>query len=214
MISILVADDHILIREGLRRILAAEIDMEVCGEAASSADVLDRLRELTPDLLLLDFSMPGTSGFELIKRVKIQWPKVPILVLTMHDEELYAVRVMRAGASGYITKGGESAELVTAIRKVASGRPYISSVVAEQLAMKAMTGQAISLHEELSNREMQVLELLVAGKSVKEAAAILSVSVKTISTHKARLLDRLQLHSIADLVRYSIEHRLVVDRKD
>jgi len=208
MTRILIADDHSLIREGLRSVFSAEPDLQVCGEAACAQDVLDLIESAKPDVLTLDFSMPGTSGFDLIKRVRQFRPELPVLVLTMHDEQAYGLRAMRAGANGYITKGGETVELLAAIRKVASGRPYVSAFLAEQLALNAMPGGSKANHDELSNREMQVLQLLVAGKTVTEIATNLNVSSKTISTHKARILARLKLQSVADLVRYAIEHRL------
>lgn len=200
-----------MIREGLRRILDATDKLQVCAEAANGQEVLEALKSSTPDILLLDLSMPGTNGFDLIKRIKRDWSTLPILVLTMHDEEQYALRAIRAGALGYLGKENASTHLVDAIEKVATGRPYISSAVAEQLAMDAMPGgqSQASDHSELSNREMQVLQMLVAGKTVSQAAADLNVSVKTVSTHKARILGKLRLTSLAELVRYSIENGLV-----
>ncbi len=211
MIRILVADDHSLIREGLRRIVAEQADLSVCAEATDGAETLEAVSVHRPDVLLLDLSMPDTSGFDLIKRLHAQWPTLPILVLTMHDEHQYAVRAIRAGARGYLTKESASIQLVNAIRKVAQGRPYISAAVAEQLAMNEMPGHAEALHDDLSNREMQVLERLVSGQSVSQIANQLNLSVKTISTHKARVLGKLRLTSLAELVRYSIEHGLVAD---
>ena len=208
MTRILIADDHSLIREGLRSVFSAEPDLQVCGEATCADDLLELIASSQPDIVTLDFSMPGTNGFDLIKRVRKSWPELPILVLTMHDEEVYGLRAMRAGATGYITKGGETRELLTAVRKVVSGRPYVSADLAEQLVMNAMPGGRKASHDELSNREMQVLHLLVAGRTVTEIADELNVSSKTISTHKARILSRLNLQSVADLVRYAIEHHL------
>lgn len=208
MVRILVADDHALIREGLRRILSLTEDLTVCGEAGNSAEVVAGLQALNPDTLLLDLSMPGASGFELIKRVRQEYPRLPILVLSMHDEAQYAVRAIRAGANGYLTKEGANTQLVNAIRRVASGRPYISTKVAEQLAISAMPGHATALHEDLSNREMQVLKLLVSGSTVSQIGLSLNLSVKTVSTHKSRILGKLQLSSLAQLVKYSLENHL------
>lgn len=200
-----------MIREGLHRILDATDGIEVCGEAADGHAVLTSLAGQVPDILLLDLSMPGTNGFDLIKRIKRDWPDLPILVLSMHDEEQYALRAIRAGASGYLGKENASNQLINAIEKVAAGRPYISAAVAEQLAMNAMPGAAVSAnrHEDLSNREMQVLQLLVDGKTVSSIANDLNVSVKTVSTHKSRILGKLRLKSLAELIRYSMENRLV-----
>lgn len=209
MIRILVADDHAMIREGLKRILNSTEDLTVSGEAANGTEVLGALKVNQPDVLLLDMSMPGVSGFDLIKRVRTHYADLPILVLTMHDEAQYALRAIRVGATGYLTKEGASTQLVDAIRKVAQGRPYISAAVAEQLAMDAMPGHTPGAsHEALSNRELQVLELIVAGNTISEIAQRLSVSVKTVSTHKTRILGKLRMHSVADLVRYAIENEL------
>ncbi len=208
--KILVADDHAMIREGLRRILDATGKLEVCAEASDGKQVIEVLGQALPDVLLLDLSMPGTNGFDLIKRIKREWPDLPVLVLSMHDEEQYALRAIQAGALGYLGKENASTQLVNAIEKVASGRPFISDKVAEQLAMSAMPGAAKGkAHDELSNREMQVLQVLVDGKTVSQIAADLNVSVKTVSTHKSRILGKLRLNSLAELVRYSIENGLV-----
>ncbi|MGB7182126.1 MAG: response regulator transcription factor [Burkholderiaceae bacterium] len=215
MISILIADDHAMIREGLKRILESTKDLTVAGEAANGIEVLAALKVRQPDVLLLDLSMPGVSGFDLIKRVRADYAGLPILVLTMHDETQYALRAIRVGATGYLTKEGASTQLVDAIRKVAQGRPYFSSAVAEQLAMDAMPGHAAGAsHDALSNRELQVLELIVAGKTVSDIAQRLNVSVKTVSTHKTRLLGKLRMHSVAELVRYAIEHGLTNEPLD
>lgn len=214
MIRVLVADDHSLIREGLKRILAGTQDLEVCGEAGDGPEVVSQVAMLKPDTLLLDLSMPGVSGFDLIKRLRGSHPRLPILVLSMHDEQQYAVRAIRAGASGYLTKEGANTQLVNAIRRVALGRPYISTAVAEQLATNAMPGQSRVLHEELTDRELQVLQMLVQGTTVSQVGRALNLSVKTVSTHKSRILGKLQLSSLAELVRYAIEHNLVEGHRD
>jgi len=214
MIRVLVADDHSLIREGLKRILSGTQDLEVCGEAGSGPEVLGQVALLKPDTLLLDLSMPGVSGFDLVKRLRGDYPRLPILVLSMHDEQQYAVRAIRAGASGYLTKEGANTQLVNAIRRVALGRPYISTAVAEQLATSAMPGQSIVLHEELTDRELQVLRMLVQGTTVSQVGRTLNLSVKTVSTHKSRILGKLQLSSLAEMVRYAIEHNLVEQHRD
>lgn len=210
MTRVLIADDHALVRDGLKRILEGNDDLTVAGEAANGHDVLQALAAIPFDVLLLDLSMPGRSGIELIKLVKERMPKLPVLVLTMHEEEQYAVRAIRAGASGYLTKDTAAAQLVSAIRKVASGSLFINAAVAEQLALNVMPASGELPHTLLSDREFEVFHLLVAGKSVTAIARLLALSVKTVSTHKARVLQKMRLHSIAELARYAIEHNLAV----
>jgi DNA-binding NarL/FixJ family response regulator len=209
MIRIVLADDHTIVREGLKQLLAAAGDLEVVGEAEDGFAVIERVRALDFDLLLLDMSMPGKSGIELIKQVKAEKPKLRVLVLSMHEEHQYAVRAIRAGASGYLTKESASGQLVEAIRKVASGGAFISSAVAEQLALGAMPDAQGAPHEALSDREFQVFRMLAEGKSISDIAERLNLSVKTVSTHKANILHKMGLASTADLIRYAIAHRLV-----
>jgi len=208
MIRIIIADDHTIVREGLKQLLLAAADFTVVGEAANGHEVLARVRELAFDVLLLDMSMPGRSGIDLIKQLKAGFPRIHILVLTMHEEQQYAVRAIRAGAAGYLTKESASAQLASAIRKVASGGAFITETVAEQLAMEAMQQSAGPPHLTLSDREYQVMQMLVAGHSVTDIGEQLHLSVKTISTHKARLMQKLNLASQADLIRYAISHHL------
>jgi DNA-binding NarL/FixJ family response regulator len=211
MIRIVIADDHTIVREGLKQMLTAVADFKVVGEASNGQEVLSKLRELDFDLLLLDMSMPGRSGTELIRQVKSEHPKLRILVLTMHEEQQYAVRAIKAGASGYLTKESAPDLLVSAIRKIASGGLFITVGVAEQLAMDAMPQTAGLPHLTLSDREFQVMRLLVAGTSVTEIAEQLHLSVKTISTHKARLMEKMNLATQADLVRYAMANNLGVE---
>lgn len=212
MIRVVIADDHQILREGLKQLLLAAGDLDVVGEAADGHDVLERIRALDIDVLLLDLSMPGKSGMELIRQVKAERPKLRILVLSMHEEHQYAVRAIRAGASGYLTKESAASQLVAAIRKVAGGGAFISAEVAEHLAHDAMPhGVDRPLHAALSDREFQVFTRLVSGDSVTEIAAALHLSAKTISTHKARLMEKLRVDNNAELVRYALEHRLVAD---
>ena len=208
MIRIVIADDHTIVREGLKQLLSASADFQIVGEASNGHEVLTRLREIEFDLLLLDMSMPGRSGTELIRQVKSEKPRLRILVLTMHEEQQYAVRANQAGASGYLTKEGASEQLVSAIRKVAGGGAFITAAVAEQLALDAMPQSSGPLHLTLSDREYQVMQMLVAGKTVTDIAESLHLSVKTISTHKARLMQKMNLASQADLIRYAISHHL------
>jgi DNA-binding NarL/FixJ family response regulator len=209
MVRIVVADDHTIVREGLKQILAGQPDFQVIAEASDGHEALKRVRELEFDVLLLDMSMPGKSGVELIRQVKAEKPKLRILVLTMHEEHQYAVRAIRAGASGYLTKEGASSQLVTALRKVASGGAYISAEVAEQLALNAMPDASGPLHERLSDREFQVFTMIAQGKSVSEIAERLNLSVKTVSTHKANLLQKMNMTTQGELIRYALEHNLV-----
>ena len=208
MIRIVIADDHAIVREGLKRIVSAGEDMEVTAEAADGAEVMQRVRELEFDVLVLDLSMPGRSGMELIKLARAEQPHLRILVLSMHQELQYAVRAIKSGASGYLTKESAPAELLQALRKIAGGGAYVTSEVAQQLALGAMPGGAVASHESLSPREFEVFRLLAAGLSVTETATRLSVSVKTVSTHKANMMQKLSLHNQSELVRYAIRHGL------
>ena len=208
MTRILIADDHAIVRDGLRRILQSDPGIEIAGEAVSGDEVMARVREGGYDLLLLDMSMPGKNGIELIKWVKSVRPELVVLVLSMHQEEQYAVRAIRAGASGYVTKESASALLVAAIRKVAGGGLYITPGVAEQLAL-TLRPPAIDLpHQALSDREYEVFGLLVQGGTVSDIATQLHLSGKTVSTHKARILEKMGMDSVAELVRYAVAHQL------
>ncbi len=214
MIRLVLADDHAILREGLKQILLKEGDLRIVADAADGHEVLKRVRELDFDVLVLDMSMPGKSGVELIKQVKSEKPKLRILVLTMHEEHQYAVRAIRAGASGYLTKEGASAQLVSAIRKVAGGGAYISAEVAEQLALNAMPGAQGAPHETLSDREFQVFRLIAEGKSVSDIAERLNLSVKTVSTHKSNLMQKMGMATAGELIRYALAHHLVDESND
>ncbi|MET0203570.1 MAG: response regulator transcription factor [Casimicrobiaceae bacterium] len=211
MIRVVIADDHTILREGLRQLLGASADVEVVAEAADGHEVLARVRNLDFDVLLLDMSMPGKSGIELIKHVKSEKPKLRVLVLSMHEETQYAVRAIKAGASGYVTKDSAGTQLVTAIRRVAGGGAFITPEVAEQLALGAMPGAEGPAHQRLSDREFEVFQLLVAGETVTDIASKLNLSGKTVSTHKARLMEKLGIDNQADLVRYAMKHGLSDD---
>lgn len=209
MTRILIADDHAIVREGLRRILQNTPGIEVAGEAVDGDQVMARVRQGGFDLLLLDMSMPGKSGVELIRWTKAARPELVVLVLSMHQEKQYAVRAIRAGASGYLTKDSASALLVAAIGKVADGGLYITAGVAEQLAL-TLRPTAIDLpHEALSDREYEVFGLLVKGSTVSNIATQLHLSGKTVSTHKARILEKMNMDSVVDLVRYAVAHQLI-----
>ncbi|MFZ6847324.1 response regulator [Undibacterium sp. RuRC25W] len=204
MIRIIIADDHALVRAGLKRILAQVPDFEVVGEAANGSEVLDCVRDKFFDVLLLDLSMPGISGADLIARVRAN-REIPILVVSMHSEPYLAARVLRAGASGYITKDCDPEILIGAIRKVAANGNYITPELAEKLVFDKSSPQR-ALHTRLSDRESEVLFLLVNGKSVNEIAMQLSISNKTVSTHKVRLMEKLNLSNMAELMRYTMDN--------
>ncbi|MFS2034265.1 response regulator [Polaromonas sp. CT11-55] len=208
MIKIVMADDHAIVREGLKRIVSSIEGMEVIGEAGNGTEVMQRVRELAFDVLVLDLSMPGRSGMELIKLVRAEKPQLRILVLSMHQELQYAVRAIKNGASGYLTKESAPAQLEQAIRKVASGGAFISAEVAEQLALGAMPGSEGVPHESLSNREFEVLQQLVAGVSLTDIATKLNLSVKTVSTHKTNLMQKMGLQNQSELIRYALKHGL------
>ena len=209
MIRIVIADDHAIVREGLKRIVSAADDMELVGEAADGTEVMQRVRELSFDVLMLDLSMPGRSGMELIKLVHAEKPRLRILVLSMHQELQYAVRAIKSGASGYLTKESAPALLEQAIRKLAGGGAFISAEVAEQLALGAMPGNETLPHESLSNREFEVFRLLVAGISVTDIGLRLKLSVKTVSSHKANLSHKMGLKNQSELIRYALKHGLI-----
>ena len=209
MIRVLLADDHAIVRAGLKEILADTGDITVAGEAANGQEVMARVRGHDYDVAVLDLSMPGRSGIELIKQVKDEKPKLRILVLTMHSEEQYAVRALKAGASGYLTKDSAAEQLVAAIRRIAAGGAYVSPETAERLALGAAPGAEVAPHTLLSDREFQVLQLIAGGQSVGEIARRLSLSVKTVSTHKTRILQKMGLANQAELIRYALEHKLL-----
>ncbi|MFL6695122.1 MAG: response regulator [Ramlibacter sp.] len=207
MIRLVIADDHAIVREGLKRIVGDAPEVQIVGEAADGNEVLRIVREQDFDVLVQDLSMPGRSGMELIKLVKAEKPKLRILVLSMHEEMQYAVRAIKSGASGYLTKESAPGQLVQAIRKIAAGGAWISAEVAEQLALGAMPGGVQKApHEVLTDREFEVFRGLVAGESVTDIGTRLNVSVKTVSTHKANLMQKLGLHNQSELVRYAIRH--------
>jgi DNA-binding NarL/FixJ family response regulator len=212
LIRIAIADDHAIVREGLKRIVSDAAEFEVVDEAADGTEVMRVVRTREFDVLVLDLSMPGRSGMELIKLVKSERPKLRVLVLSMHQELQYAVRAIKSGASGYLTKESAPAQLVQAIRKIAGGGAFISAEVAEQLALGAMPGgEPAAPHQSLSDREFEVFELLAAGVSVTEIGARLTLSVKTVSTHKANLMQKLGLANQSELIRYAIKHGLAGD---
>jgi two-component system invasion response regulator UvrY len=211
MIRVLLADDHVIVRAGLKEILADTGDMTVAGEAGSGPEVLAQVREHDYDVLVLDMSMPGRSGIELIKQLKGEKPKMRILVLSMHSEAQYAVRAVKAGASGYLTKDSAADQLVAAIRRIAAGGAVVSPETAERLALDFDRPADAPPHTLLSDREFQVLCLLVSGKSVSQIASDLSLSVKTVSTHKTHIMEKMSLENQTELIQYAIRHKLLDD---
>jgi len=209
VIRVLLADDHAIVRAGLKEILADTGDVTVAGEATNGQEVMAQVRAQDFDVAVLDMSMPGRSGIELIKQVKDEKPKLRILVLTMHSEEQYAVRALKAGASGFLTKEAAADQLVAAIRKVAGGGAYVSPETAERLVLDAAPRAEAAPHTLLSDREFQVLQMIAGGKTVGEIAKKLSLSVKTVSTHKTRILHKMGLANQAELIRYALEHKLL-----
>jgi len=206
--GLLLVDDHTIVREGLRRILEAVADEWQIIEAGSGFQALECLRRQHFGMAIVDLSMPGMSGLELIKRIKSEYPQMTVLVLSMHAEEQYALRAFRAGANGYVTKDTASAELLSAVRKVAAGGAYVTASLAERVVQQLNGAASAPRHAQLSDRELEVLQRIVAGQRPTEIAAGLHLSVKTVSTHKRRIQDKLQLPNTAALIRYGLEHRL------
>jgi len=206
MIKIVIADDHAVVREGLKRIISLAHDMEVVGEAANGTEVIQQVRDSEFDVLVLDLSMPGRSGMELIKLIRCEKPKLRILVLSMHEELQYAVRSIKSGASGYLTKESAPAQLMQVLRKVAGGGAFISTGVAEQLALGSLLGSSCAAHERLTDREFEVFRLIAIGMSVTDIAGRLNLSAKTISTHKANLMQKMSLQNQSELIRYAIKY--------
>lgn len=203
--DILIADDHAIFREGLKQVLARELESGHLHEADSGLEVLKKVRERNYDLLILDISMPGRSGLDVLLEVKALRPELPVLVLSMYPEEQYALRAFKLGAAGYVTKGGPSRELLDALHKIRLGKRYVSPTIAECL-IDGFDGVGHPTHKQLSNREFQVLSLIASGKTVGMIASELSLSVKTISTHRVNILRKMKLKNNAELTRYAIEN--------
>jgi DNA-binding NarL/FixJ family response regulator len=208
-VRVLVADDHVLFRRGLKMVLEDTPDMVVADEAGTGREALEKALKGNYDVLLLDISMPERSGFDILKDLKSLKPELPVLILTMHAEEKYAVRVLKAGASGYLTKKNAPDELVAAIRKVLSGGRYVSASLAEKIAFELQEGGGKPPHESLSDREYQVMCLIAQGKSMSDIAQELSLSINTVSTYRARILEKMRLKNTAELIHYAISNNLV-----
>jgi DNA-binding NarL/FixJ family response regulator len=208
MIRLLVVDDHAVVREGVKRILAAAPDIVVTGEAEQAQEMYDALATHAFDMVLLDVSLPGPNGLDLLKHVHTIYPDLPVLIFSVHPERQYVVRALRDGAAGYLLKNSVPRELVSAIQQVAQGERYISAALITHL-MHEVAKTDHSVQATLTTREDQVLRLLAAGYAMKEIAYTLGVSIKTVSTYRARMLEKLCLHSTADLIRYALQHGLV-----
>jgi len=211
LITLMLADDHTLLREGLRRLLEQAGDITVAGEARDGSEALRQLALRQWDLIVLDMSMPGRDGVGLIRQIKTDFPKVPILVLTMHGEQQYAVQAIKAGAAGYLTKDSAADELVQAVHKVAAGGRYLSRSLAESIVFERHGDVSGLPHLLLSDRELSVFRYLASGMSNSDIARLLCLSIKTVSTYKGRILVKMQLRNQADLVRYAIKHGLFDD---
>ncbi len=207
--NILIADDHTVVRQGLKQILAAEPDMSVVGEAKNFGETLEAVRKVDWDVLILDYSMPGGNGLQVLKEIKHAYPARPVLILSMHPEDAIAISALRAGAAGYINKECASDELTVAIRKAVSGKKYVSASLAEKLAVELEAGSEGLPHESLSDREYRVMWMIASGKSISNIAEELVLSPNTVSTYRIRILKKLKLDSNTDLVRYAMKHGLV-----
>lgn len=209
MVRVLVADDHAVVRHGLKLIVAEEFHLLHFGEARNSQEVLEQTSGQEWDIVILDITMPGRSGLDVLKELKQLHPKLPVLVLSMHPEDQFAVRVLKAGASGYMTKENAPEELVKAIKKVLAGGKYVSAALAEKLAFQIEIDREKQPHESLSDREYQVMRMIASGKTVKEIADELALSIKTISTYRTRVLEKLNMKTNAELTHYAVKNCLV-----
>lgn len=209
MIKVLIADDHAIVRGGLKQILADTSDITVAGEAGHGQEVLEKLNKMSYDVVVLDISMPGRSGLDILAQLKREFPRTRVLILSMHPEEQYAMRALKAGASGYLTKESVPDELIAAIRKVSAGRKYISSSLAERLAIAWEDGREKSVHERLSDREYEILCMIARGKSVKEIAVELRLSIKTVSTYRSRILSKTEMKNNAEIIYYAIKNNII-----
>lgn len=209
MIKIIIADDHAVVRTGLKQIIESDPNLKVMGEASSGFELIEKIQEGNYDVVLLDISMPGKDGLETLKEIKKIKPKLPVLIFTVYPEDQYAVRLLKAGASGYLNKECEPEELIEAIHRVAMGRKYVSENLAELLAQKLEDSSSVPLHELLSDREFQVLCLIASGKTIKEIAEELQLSSNTVSTYRIRILEKMKMKNNAELTHYAIKNGLV-----
>ena len=209
MIKILIADDHPVVRRGLKQILSDEPDMAVPGEARDAREVLDLVEKGGWDIVILDITMPGRSGLDVLRELKQKYPKLPVLVLSIHPEDQYAVRALKTGAAGYLTKESAPEELVKAIRRILNRGKYVSTSLAERLAFDLEAGDGKAIHLRLSNREYQIMLMIAAGKRLSDIADELTLSVKTISTYRARILEKMNFKNNAEITHYAIKNMLI-----
>lgn len=208
MIRVLIADDHKIFRAGVKRLIEESQDIEVAGEACDGFDALAKLRQQDWDVVLLDINMPNKSGLDIVRQMKMEKPKLPILILSMYPEEQYAIRALKAGAAGYLTKDSESDELIAAIRKVVKGGRYATPALLEKLLFELDGERDAPRHHNLSEREHQIFEQIVKGKALTEIADAMAISVKTVSTYRSRILEKMNMENNADLIHYAIQHNL------
>ncbi len=208
MIKILIADDHSIVREGVKHILSEMPDKFIFDESSNGQELMEKIGKKDYDLILLDIAMPGRDGLEILKEIKIQKPKLPVLILSMFPEEQYALRALKSGAKGYLTKDSISSELIKAVRKILSGGKYVSSSFSEKLLLSFDTDIECSLHETLSDREYQIMRMIASGKSTNEIADELSLSSKTVYTYRARILEKMQMKNNIEITHYAIKHGL------
>ena len=208
MIRIIIVDDHPVVRRGLKQILNGEPDVKVVGEAENAQEAFEIIRTIDCDAVVLDISLPGTNGVEILKQLKYEYKELPVLILSVHPEEQYAVRVMKAGASGYLTKESAPDELVRAIRKIISGGKYISSSLAERL-ITDIDASGKPRHEKLSDREFEIMRMIAQGKPIKTIGEELCLSEKTVSTYRTRLLEKMNMHTNAEIVNYALKNKLI-----
>ena len=208
MIRVLVVDDHVIFREGIKKVIAVTSDIAVTAEAGDGSSAMTRLRKDEFDVVVLDIALPGKDGIEVLREIKAEQPRLSVLILSMYPEEQYAVRVLKEGASGYLTKESVPSDLIAAIRRVAQGRKYVSESLAERLAVDVEAPGAGPCHERLSGREYQVFLMIASGKTTKEISHLLSLSPTTISTHKGRILEKMGMKNSAEIVRYAVRNSL------
>ena len=209
MIKVFIADDHTLIREGIKNLLVQESDIKLVGETSNPFEVVDQIQKNKCDILILDLSMPGKSGLDVLKEIKTFVPEVKVLIMTMMPESQFAKRTLKAGASGYLTKDSAGEELITAIRRIAGGRKYVTQALAEKLADDLDDSSEKPPHEILSDREFQILKMMAKGKSQTDIADELSISISTVNTYRGRILEKLGLHSNAELIHYAFLNNLI-----
>ncbi len=209
MIRVLIADDHAIVREGLKQIVAQTSEILVVDEATNAFEVTEKLRKLSVDLVLLDISMPGRSGLDVLVEIRRDYPAIPVLILSLHTEDQYALRSFKSGASGYLSKESAPDQLIQAIRKVAAGGRYMSAHLAEKLAFGLVSDRGANPHEILSNREFQVFRMIASGRTVTEIAEELSLSVKTISTNRTRILEKMHFRNNSDITQYALQHQIL-----